>query len=112
MKEFNAVEVMVPPSSRRSDDQLRQMVGTLFIKDPARRKDWVSHLNQPVITDASGTFLKGPPRNYSEAKELAQTILRSTTITEAIDELDNPSAPVLSAEHVAALRLSTWPLSG
>ena len=79
------------------------MIGTIFIKDPARRKDWVSHLNQPVIMDASGAYLRGPPRNYSEAKDLAFTILRSNSVTEEIDELDNPSAPVLSAEHIAAL---------
>ena len=62
MRKHERAEVKCPPVERRSDDQLRQMVGKLFIKDPTWRKVWLDHINSPIVIEpASGVRLSGPP---------------------------------------------------
>ena len=42
IRRHERAEVKCPPAERRTDDQLRQMVGKLFIKDPSWRKSIVA----------------------------------------------------------------------
>ena len=103
MKGFNTLEYKCPSNQRTSDIDLMQMIGSLFIKDPAQRKNWSNHLNQPLIFDAAGVRMSGPPQTFGEAKLLAEKILRSETTIAGIDELGQSSGSVLSSEQVAAL---------
>ena len=102
-EELNILEYKCPPSKRLSDDEMAQVVGTIFIKDPSQRKNWCNHLNQPVIRGAAGERLSGPPISFAEHRALAEKVLRSEVTIAGIDELSSPTGIVLSAEHVAAL---------
>ena len=79
------------------DDDLAQLVGTMFIKDPSYRKSWTDHVNQPTIRDASGAVVSGPPQTFSESKALAEKILRSSSVMAGIDELSSSSGVSKSA---------------
>ena len=81
LKDFHLAEMKCPPNSRRTDDELKQMIGNLFIRDPSMRDKWSSHSNQPTIYDHTGSFVSGPPQNFDEAKELAEKLLRSNKVT-------------------------------
>ena len=76
-EELNILEYKCPPSKRLSDDEMAQVVGTIFIKDPSQRKNWCNHLNQPVIRGAAGERLSGPPISFAEHRALAEKVLRS-----------------------------------
>ena len=89
-----------------SDDQLSQLVGTLFIRDPTQRQNWSNHLNQPVIRSAAGVRISGPPQTFTEAKLLAEKVLRSDLVLAGIDELSSPQ-PALSAMHALSSLNST-----
>ena len=97
------LEYRCPPNSRLSDNDRSQLVGTLFIKDPAARKNWSDHINQPEIINANGFRVSGPPRTYVEAKLLAEKVLRSVKVLSGIDELSSPSSVSLAAGSMAAL---------
>ena len=86
-KAFDVLEFRCPPSSRLSDNDRSQLVGTLFIKDPAARKNWSDHINQPEIINGNGIRVSGPPRTFVEAKLLAEKVLRSALVLTGIDEL-------------------------
>ena len=105
-KSFNAYEYRCPPYQRMSDDQLSQLVGTLFIRDPTQRQNWSNHLNQPVIRSAAGVRISGPPQTFTEAKLLAEKVLRSDLVLAGIDELSSPQ-PALSAMHALSSLNST-----
>ena len=102
-KAFDVLEYRCPPNSRLSDNDRSQLVGTLFIKDPAARKNWSDHINQPEIINANGFRVSGPPRTYVEAKLLAEKVLRSVKVLSGIDELSSPSSVSLAAGSMAAL---------
>ena len=102
-KAFDVLEYRCPPNSRLSDNDRSQLVGTLFIKDPAARKNWSDHINQPEIINANGIRVSGPPRTYVEAKLLAEKVLRSVKVLSGIDELSSPSSVSLAAGSMAAL---------
>ena len=53
-KEFNILEYKCPASKRTSDEDLIQLVDTLFIKDPPSQKNWTDHVNVPLMTDMNG----------------------------------------------------------
>ena len=44
-KEFNKLEYKCPPLKRTADDDLLQLVGQLFIKDPSARKTWTENMS-------------------------------------------------------------------
>ena len=90
-KEFNVFEYKCPPTKRTSNDDLLQLVGNLFIKDPSVRKLWTSHVNAPMFYDATGAKVSGPPQTFAEAKALAEELLRSSSVIAGIDELTSPS---------------------
>ena len=85
-KKFDVLEYKCPPPDRLKDRDLMQVIGNLFIKDPEQRKTWSDNLSQPVIRDASGLRLSGPPVNYREAKTLAEKLLRGKSVIAEIDE--------------------------
>ena len=61
LKRFNTAEVACPPAVRKTDDQLRQMIGNLFILDPGMRKTWSENINKPEVVNVLGVRLSGPP---------------------------------------------------
>ena len=73
-EEFNILEYRCPPAKRLGDDELAQIVGTIFIKDPTQRQNWSNHLNQPVTLSPTGARLSGPPVTFAEHKSLAEKV--------------------------------------
>ena len=106
-KAFDKLEYSCPPNSRLTDSDRTQLISTLFIKDPATRKNWSDHINQPEIVNGLGVRVSGPPRTYVEAKLLAETILRSASVLAGIDELSSPSGISLVTEDLASLMSSS-----
>ena len=106
-KGLNEHEYKCPAHERMDDNQKSQIIGTLFIRDPARRKTWSEHVNAPMVysTDAYGAreLVSGPPQTFRDAKALAEKLLRSTVTLAGIDELSSPSKLSLSVEQQGAL---------
>ena len=106
-KQFNVLEYRCPPGHRLDDRQKMQMVNKLFICDPSFRKNWSDHINAPVIRNALGQRVSGPPQDYTEAKLLAEKVLRSGLVLSGIDELSSPTQPTLLTEALAAANTSS-----
>ena len=111
-KAFDVLEYRCPPISRLSDNDRSQLVGTLFIKDPAARKNWSDHINQPEIFNGNGVRVSGPPRTYVEAKLLAEKVLRSAQVLTGIDELSSPSISLAAGSMAALMSNSSSSASG
>ena len=111
-KAFDVLEYRCPPISRLSDNDRSQLVGTLFIKDPAARKNWSDHINQPEIFNGNGVRVSGPPRTYVEAKLLAEKVLRSAQVLTGIDELSSPSISLAAGSMAALMSDSSSSASG
>jgi len=89
--DFNIAEMTCPPGNRKTDDELKQLVGRLFFTDTAMRKIWSDSVNQPPVMglDAAGAIVRvsGPPQNFADAKKLDQSAdpsageIRSVTAT-------------------------------
>ena len=105
-KAFDVLEYRCPPDNRLTDASRAQLVGTLFIKDPAARKNWSDHINQPEIFNGNGIRVSGPPRTYIEAKLLAEKVLRSAHVLAGIDELSSPTGIALSSDMVSLMSAS------
>ena len=95
-KQFDVFEYKCPPADRLKDRDLMQLVGTLFIKDPEQRKAWSDNLVQPVIYDATGLRLNGPPTNFREAKSLAEKLLRGKAVVAELDEGSSSQTALLA----------------